>query len=612
MFNISYDLWKEVVDLYFEIPQKYKKFSLQLYPFYRKENKIILKSECFFKGVIENGYFVQVDSIMQVGHNFMQRQDGSFRDTQLLSPILFLLLETIGLNIFKGIDAKENRLIEAYHSGNYQENSVHYRNNYVKFYSRIEDLAKDFDRYVKIDIKNFFPSINLNILFNQTSEKNTKLTEVDYFFMRKFLLYLGEGKYPIIENSTALSYLATMIYLEKSDDLLSKYLNELDWIDEWKAVRFVDDLYVFYNSNIIDNSTNVWELVKKYSDILFEFELKVNISKVSHDTTQAIYKDVKQTSFNNHYLESTNSSFPESLFTDFLENLSSANQLTWLKTKDYYRIMIDYLHLNDKQTTAVENFHNYLYSKRFDDYFSDSDIQRLIFTLNNIQFISNDVKRLTALILRAKNEDNAKILLNQLFEKSKSTGWTRHDLAIANAYLIQRNVEHGDLLALVKKYDQTLYNYYTLYCHKDLSLWSQKIKDNNTIELERTLNIRRRTEQIYFLYLKSLKSKDWLIAYAYYKSYFDRRTAELDAYSKVAKPNYHEFYEKKNLIKFYCDIQDSKEILKVAHKERGKVPSIHGSAELLAISRSHKELLSIISDLERLIEEKQNRILSNF
>lgn len=76
-----------------------------------------------------------------------------------------------------------------------------------------------------------------------------------------------------------------------------------------------------------------------------------------------------------------------------------------------------------------------------------------------------------------------------------------------------------------------------------------------------------------------------MAAFAYFKNYFDRVTADsdfiIDPSSKKKRPNYKAFYKQEQLIKFYSEFDVNKTIIEKAHKLRNANPLSHSSSELL-------------------------------
>ena len=96
-----------------------------------------------------------------------------------------------------------------------------------------------------------------------------------------------------------------------------------------------------------------------------------------------------------------------------------------------------------------------------------------------------------------------------------------------------------------------------------------------------------------------------MAAFAYYKNYFDRVTAELDFAAgndpRLKKPNYNMFYREGTLIRFYSGIDDSKTVIEKAHKLRNAIPLSHASSELLDSNNTSKDLCESIKALSALI-----------
>ena len=101
MFGISYDVWKEICEMYFSISQGSLKAYLQWFPYTKisDDDKELIKSREFFDKYIDSGGFVLFPEVMRHSENFIQKGDGSFRNSALISPLLFLVLQSIGKEI---------------------------------------------------------------------------------------------------------------------------------------------------------------------------------------------------------------------------------------------------------------------------------------------------------------------------------------------------------------------------------------------------------------------------------------------------------------------------------------------------------------------------------
>lgn len=101
MFGISYETWKEICEMYFDIPQGSLKAYLQWFPFTKlsEDDKEKIKSNDFFDRYIDSGGFVIFPEVMRRSENFVQKEDGSFRNASLVSPLLFLVIQAIGKEV---------------------------------------------------------------------------------------------------------------------------------------------------------------------------------------------------------------------------------------------------------------------------------------------------------------------------------------------------------------------------------------------------------------------------------------------------------------------------------------------------------------------------------
>ena len=101
--------------------------------------------------------------------------------------------------------------------------------------------------------------------------------------------------------------------------------------------------------------------------------------------------------------------------------------------------------------------------------------------------------------------------------------------------------------------------------------------------------------------------KNLMTAFAYFKNFFDRATADIDFFenknSKYKKPNYNNFYQEKSLCAFYKNDQNSADIITKAHKLRNANPVSHSSSELLDDNNSSKDLIISIKNLFELLLE---------
>ncbi|MGI6090193.1 MAG: Abia family HEPN domain-containing protein, partial [Saccharofermentanales bacterium] len=147
-----------------------------------------------------------------------------------------------------------------------------------------------------------------------------------------------------------------------------------------------------------------------------------------------------------------------------------------------------------------------------------------------------------------------------------------------------------------------LYRYYFYNCKKSFLNCFMPAKIN---KLSEGIAKDNKAHYLYFMYLCEMKRENYMVAFAYFKNFFDRVTADLDFTfnhaSKTNKPNYKGFYKENTFISFYSGLDDSKTIIITAHKLRNANPLSHSSSELLDSENTADDLKQSIKDLSSLI-----------
>lgn len=256
-----------------------------------------------------------------------------------------------------------------------------------------------------------------------------------------------------------------------------------------------------------------------------------------------------------------------------------------------------------KEINASATENSYFIKTDIRNFFSNINVDKLMRQIDKvISFISLDPKRLTVLILKTRDEEAIKSLLNQLFSRNRNDVWNAYDTSIAITYLIQRQFQHPDLLLILKNKSPLLYSYYENNCQQS---FIDIFEDDEMTEFCDILDIDQKAQFLYFMYLCERQKNNIMAAYAYYKNFFDRMTADLDFkyVSKLKKPNYKGFYKEGAIKTFYKNITDSDLIIKTAHDLRNANPLSHSSSELLDHTNTTKELLDTICKLREIINE---------
>lgn len=618
MFNIEYEEWENVCSAYFKLNENIKKAYLQFFPLTKisKIEEANLKSESFFNNYIKDLTFVIVEECFFRTNNFLQKGDGSFRDSSLVSPILFLVLQTLGYKIYNLYEQERNENIEVYYAGNYNEMDVMYKKSYDEFYNSINSKKNDFDYYLKTDLSNFFSNINVNILVEKIdkncNKKGNKITinSSELKVLKDILEYAGFGKFPTIENSVATSFLATNVYLDEIDNYIYDYISKNKNEDSFKMIRYVDDLYILFNSNKINKNTKDFcnELRNQYSSILKKYGLALNNKKFTFTKIENIENELKKSLYSENIDIKDNSfkNFPDESFYQFITKLASILDNDYITIEEYSELINEYFYDENIEYTPIEIFNYFIYGSDIigkNKKLSDSICQLIE---KDISFISLDPKRLTTLVLKTKNGRAIRSLLNSLFKRSRNNHWNTYDTSIAVHYLIQRGFEHSDLINILGENESDLKNFYDYFCKNSfMKIFENKL--NKVINKLISIITGKEKKKTYFLYLmyKAEKEKNnTLSEFNFFKNYFDRVTAHLEfKYSseKLKNPNFRKFYKEQELCKFYNCIDCSKDVLEKAHNIRNANPLSHASAELLE-KYTTEEIKRNIEDLNGLIE----------
>ena len=268
----------------------------------------------------------------------------------------------------------------------------------------------------------------------------------------------------------------------------------------------------------------------------------------------------------------------------------------------YNELINEHFSSDDIEFTPSEVFNYFVYEDE-DELKSEPVVKEIVGLVErSISFISLDPKRLTVMIMKTQSDKAIKGFLNQLFRNNRSGKWNSYDTAIAISYLIQSKFRHIDLLDILSDRHPNLYDYYFYHCKNStircFDLWRVK-------KLAKVIAQDSKAHYLYFMYLCEMKRANYMAAFAYYKNYFDRVTADLDFAAgndpRLKKPNYNMFYREGTLIRFYSGIDDSKTVIEKAHKLRNANPLSHASSELLDSNNTSKDLCESIKALSALI-----------
>ena len=613
MFGISYDTWKSVCDMYFSLKPGAQKAYLQWFPFTKlsSEDKKTIAGEDFYNNYIKTASFMLFPPAMHQSENYLQKGDGSFRDSALVAPVLYLFLQAIGFEIHNHYSSIRPSDISVYYAGNYERLRPKYKQDYDDFFKELNSSIDEYQYFIKTDITNFFANINADKLISQIdsicNSDSVTFSQTQLHLFKELLTYCGNGRFPLIENSVASSFLATVVYLDAVDKALYEYIStNITVFSSFRIVRYVDDMYILISSDkpvgYLHEAYN--EIRNEYSSILKNFGLALNTKKCCLKESKEINQELKKSLYDEYFNGQKHNI--EELFSGalyrFLKDLSLELLLDSIDIEKYNALIDKHFSSDDIEFTSSEVFNYFVYEDET-DLQSDAVVKEIIDLVEqSISFISLDPKRLTVMIMKTNSDRAIKGFLNQLFKKNRSDKWNSYDTTIAISYLIQSKFRHIDLLNILSNRHPKLYSYYYHHCKNStihcLDLWRAK-------RLSEIIARDSKAYYLYFMHLCEMKRENYMAAFAYYKNYFDRITADLDFAAgndpSLKKPNYNKFYKEGTLISFYNGVKDSKAVIETAHKLRNANPLSHASSGLLDNNNTSEDLCESIKALSRLI-----------
>lgn len=613
MFGISYNTWKKVCDMYFMLKTGSQKAYLQWFPFTKlsSADKESISGEEFYNSYIKTASFMLFPPAMHQSENYLQKGDGSFRDSSLVAPVLFLFLQSIGLEIHNHYSPIRPPDISVYYAGNYEHLRPKYKQDYDDFFKELNASIDDYQYFIKTDITNFFANISVDKLIAQIDKvcnsDTVAFSQTQLHLFKELLTYCGNGRFPLIENSVASSFLATVVYLDAVDKTLHEYISKnITAFSSFRIVRYVDDMYILISSDkpigCLHEAYN--EIRNEYSSILKIYGLALNAKKCCLKKSKEINQELKKSLYDEYFNGQKHNI--EELFSGalyrFLNDLSIELLLDCIDVERYNELINKHFSSDDIEFTPSEVFNFFVYENEM-ELQSEPVVKEIVELVEqSISFISLEPKRLTVMIMKTKNDKAIRTFLNQLFRKNRLDKWNSYDTTIAISYLIQSEFRHIDLLNILSDRHPDLYRYYFYHCKSSTihCFDSWRVKKLGEIIAQDS-----KAHYLYFMYLCEMKRANYMAAFAYYKNYFDRVTADLDFEagndSKLKRLNYNMFYKEGMLIRFYADIDNSKTVIENAHKLRNANPLSHASSQLLDSNDTSEDLCKSIKALSRLI-----------
>lgn len=611
LFQISYETWSQICKMYLYLTVN--KYYLQFYPFTKltEREKRYISSEDFFNLYIKNGTYLLKKENHIVTDGFILKSDNSFRHVTLVSPLLYLVQQAIGKEIWNTYIDERPKEIQVFYSGDYAKEQPLYKKQYDNF-CKILNVHKDnFDYFIKTDITDFFSNISMDKLISIIDKKcnaaNATFSQSVLQVYKEFITYCGKGKFACTENSIAASFLSTVVYLEEIDKKLYQYLLNHELISSFMLIRYVDDLYILCSfKNKYDNIYLAYrDIFEYYSTLLREYNLTINSKKSVIKGVEYLNEELKQSLYD-ETVQNIEFEILQSFANNigiFLDNLIEQNKKKVLTLESYIKLFESSLKIEDIEYSPIEIFNQFTYDENFNEHFPELNEKLKTLFSGNLNFIKYDPKRYVKLLLNTKNEKLIKKLLKVLLNNGHNKKWSIYDSAIAINYLLGRSFVHTDLINSFKNNNPELSYYINSCCLKSFLRNRQNKISEKICSL---ISQDWKTAFIYYMYCIERAKENYLSAYAYFKNFFDRFTALLafeikyPGARKNNKPNFKLFFKEGTHKSFYQCIKNSGKIIHDAHELRNHNPIIHASAELIGESIFSVDIKNTIEKLKTL------------
>lgn len=302
VFGISYNSWKYVCEYYTNLTNDYYIDDIQLYPFYllNKKEKSILCSKKFFKGYVSNGYFTQFADLNYSRNGYLLNDKFQFKDGKLISPILFLLLEALGKDLYENCQQPHNKNVSFYYTNNY--NKLDYQNEftYEQFIKKIVRESINFNYYINFDVKEYYKSVNLTKVVERikTYYKDNILTSEQLKAIKQLIDMSGGGNLPVFKKNSTSRYIAMdLCHFDIDNYFYNTLSNSNSDITEFKLIRNSDDMFILFNINSKKKFKRTLKYLKEtYCEILAKQNLTINDKKTHFGNPKDILKRMNSTS----------------------------------------------------------------------------------------------------------------------------------------------------------------------------------------------------------------------------------------------------------------------------------------------------------------------------
>lgn len=342
------------------------------------------------------------------------------REMYIISPEYYLYYT---FNVFKYCYIKYGKGVIDFSKDNFQVfyagyleleksafdgNKVNYDYSYQKYLVVRDSFAGA--KVLSIDLQDFFKNIKIKKLIKKM--KNTNIEDESIIkTINNIEGFLGNfSSLPQLHYSIA-SSLLSQVYLESFTEEVNSLLIEKEY-SEFKAVRYVDDMYFYMPLHIEDKRKN--EFLEKISCILWEDDLNINTKKTKNYSKEEFesfieqknnytYESIQEISaFSNYFNAKIQNKVEELLKNDgeklgcFLYQLSELYDNKGIELKEYYDILREQIEVEGGSISKV--FNHLMFSNN--NYISQIGENNLYKVLSDSKFVLFNPSQFTILFIK--------------------------------------------------------------------------------------------------------------------------------------------------------------------------------------------------------------------
>lgn len=385
--------------------------------------------------------------------DYLMKSNGCFRENvYIISPYLIALINYYSYYCYLTYGCEYNQ----YYSGDFEEWELFYNKGYENFQAQLFMESEIYKYVIKIDIMDFYSSINLNKIKEYKSENIDLILQI--------LSKLSIEEFPLIQDCAGLSYIATCIILREVDKSFDSYFKKK--FHEVSLLRYSDDLYVLFNDDIYNKEylkNDIKKILQNYdyklNDNKFFIESCKNLPEIMSLNLYDIYgsEDVNITRLLGNEIEI------ESRINKFLRGLEGISEYSRYVELTNSCFSIEIAENNNFKKNIMNEI---LYKPRTARIFMKTEIQELIVNIRILTKLKFDPKRLTLIILFTKNKNIIKSFMDYIYKKIEARIEEESDMMCLFTYISQRSTKRGrmrEIMDLLKYNHSDIYTYIKKY-----------------------------------------------------------------------------------------------------------------------------------------------------